>query len=109
EYAPADVEFWTRRLQGVDADVVCVGHTHLPYVLEVGDKLVINPGSIGQPRDGDPRGAYAVVENRRVEIKRFEYPIEDTVRVVQESSLADPAKDLLAEVFRTGKPIQRTN
>ena len=33
-----------RRLQNVEADVVCVGHTHQPYVLEVGDKLVINPG-----------------------------------------------------------------
>src|SRR5262249_19848913 len=42
EYAPADADFWARRLQHVDADVVCVGHTHQPYVLEVGDKLVIN-------------------------------------------------------------------
>ena len=55
EYALPDVAFWTRRLQNVDADVICVGHTHHPYVLEVGNKLVINPGSLGQPRDGDPR------------------------------------------------------
>jgi putative phosphoesterase len=55
EYAVADVEFWTRRLANVDANVVCVGHTHHPFVLEVGSKLVINPGSVGQPRDGDPR------------------------------------------------------
>jgi putative phosphoesterase len=109
EYAPSDVEFWTRRLVGVDADVICVGHTHIPYVLEVGNKLVINPGSIGQPRDGDPRGAYAVVENRRVEIKRFEYPVEDTVRAVQESGVAEDAKEVLAEIFRTGKTLQKQN
>ncbi len=54
EYAPADPDFWVRRLQNIEADVVCVGHTHHPYVLEAGDKLVINPGSVGQPRDGDP-------------------------------------------------------
>jgi len=102
EYALADVDFWSRRLQGVHANVICVGHTHHPYVLEVGDKLVINPGSVGQPRDGDPRASYAIIENRRVELKRIEYPVEDTVRVILESTLPEPAKALLADVFRTG-------
>ncbi len=102
EYAIADSEFWSRRLAGVDAQVICVGHTHHPYILEVGDKLVINPGSVGQPRDGDPRAAYAIIENQRVELKRIEYPVEETVATVLESNLAEPAKSLLAEVFRTG-------
>jgi putative phosphoesterase len=102
EYAPPDAAFWARRLENVDADVVCVGHTHHPYVLEVGDKLVINPGSVGQPRDGDPRASYAVIENYTVELKRAEYPVEDTVRVIQESALTDDAKEMLAHVLRTG-------
>lgn len=102
EYALADADFWSRRLADVDANVVCVGHTHHPYVLEVGDKLVINPGSVGQPRDGDPRCSYAVIDNHRVELKRLEYPVEDTVKSVLESSLPEPAKALLVEVFRTG-------
>jgi putative phosphoesterase len=102
EYAVADVEFWKRRLQNVEAEVICVGHTHHPYVLEVGDKLVINPGSVGQPRDGDPRACYALIEDNRVELKRVEYPVEDTVRSIQESSLPEPAKALLVEVLRTG-------
>jgi putative phosphoesterase len=102
EYAPADAEFWARRLTDVEADVVCVGHTHQQYVLEVGGKLVINPGSVGQPRDGDPRAAYAVVEDNRVELKRVEYPVEDAVRVVLDSSLPDDAKEKLAEVLRRG-------
>ena len=103
EYAPADVDFWTRRLERVDADVICVGHTHQPYVLEVGNKLVINPGSVGQPRDGDPRASYAIIEVKeaRVDLRRIEYPVEDTVRVVQESSLPDNVKDMLSEVFRS--------
>jgi len=109
EWAPADVAFWERRLQGVDADVVCVGHTHQPYVLDVGHTVVINPGSLGMPRDGDPRAAYAVLDNQRVDLKRVEYPIEDTVRTVQESTLPDAAKDLLAEVFRNGGIKHDTN
>ncbi len=103
EYAPPDPDFWARRLQNVDADVVCVGHTHHPYVLEVGEKLVINPGSLGQPRDGDPRAAYAVIEDFRVDLKRVEYPVEETVSVIQASGLPDTAKEMLAEVLRTGK------
>jgi putative phosphoesterase len=102
EYAPPDLDFWTRRLQNVEADVICIGHTHWPYVLEVGDKLVINPGSVGQSRDGDPRAAYAVIEDYKVDLKRIEYPIEQTVATVQASSLPDPAKQLLIEVLRTG-------
>lgn len=101
-YAIADADSWSRHLQGIDANVVCVGHTHHPYVLEVGDKLVINPGSVGQPRDGDPRASYAIIENQRVELKRIEYPVEETVRTVWESSLPEPAKAMLAEVFRSG-------
>jgi putative phosphoesterase len=102
EYAPPDVEFWKRRLQDVDADVICVGHTHQPYVLEVGEKLVINPGSVGQPRDGDPRASYAVIEDFTVELKRIEYPIEETVGVIRASALPAEAKEMLSSVFRTG-------
>jgi putative phosphoesterase len=102
EYAPADPEFWARRLQNVEADVVCVGHTHQPYVLEVGNKLVINPGSVGQPRDGDPRASFAILENFKVALRRIEYPVEETVAAVQASSLPELAKEQLSEVFRAG-------
>jgi putative phosphoesterase len=109
EYAHPDPDFWSRRLQNVDADVVCVGHTHQPYVLEVGDKLVINPGSVGQPRDGDPRAAYVVIDANRVEIKRIAYPVEDTIRTVTESTLPDEAKAMLSDVFRTGRGTPKTD
>jgi putative phosphoesterase len=102
EYGPADVEFWARRLQNVEADVVCVGHTHQPFVLEVGDKLVINPGSVGQPRDGDPRASCAIIEDYKVDLRRIEYPVEETVAVVEASGLPETAKELLADCFRTG-------
>jgi putative phosphoesterase len=107
EYAPADADFWQRRLQDVEAEVVCVGHTHQPYVLEVGDKLVINPGSLGQPRDGDPRASYAVIEDYKVELKRLEYPVGETVRVINDSGLPDVAREALMAVFRTGEVPSR--
>jgi putative phosphoesterase len=102
EYAPAEADFWERRLADVDAEVVCVGHTHIPYVLEVGDRVVVNPGSVGLPRDGDPRASYAILEDHRIELKRVEYPVESTVQSVRESPLPEPAKDFLAGVLRSG-------
>jgi putative phosphoesterase len=103
EYSPPDIDFWTRRLQNVEVEVVCVGHTHHPYVLHVGDKLVINPGSVGQPRDGDPRASYAVLDDHNVELKRVEYPVEQTVEVIRQSELPEADRDMLVEVFRRGQ------
>ncbi|MCS7166190.1 MAG: metallophosphoesterase family protein [Gemmatales bacterium] len=102
EYLHANPEAWARRLERVEADVICVGHTHIPFVLPVGTKLVINPGSVGQPRDGDPRLSYAVWQDGRVEIKRLEYPIDEVIAEIEASSLPEPAKRLSIEVFRTG-------
>jgi putative phosphoesterase len=102
EFAPPDAEFWARRLQGVEADVVCVGHTHYQYVLEVNGTLVINPGSVGLQRDGDPRVGYALLEHRKVEFRRVEYPYEEAVRSIDDSPLPAKAKTMLAAVYRTG-------
>src|SRR5262249_23587895 len=92
EYAPADAQFGARRLQTVEADVICVGHTHQPFAIKLDDKLVINPGSVGQPRDGDPRASYAILDDSRVELKRVDYPIDETIRVIMASPLPDAAK-----------------
>lgn len=108
EYAPPDPEFWKRRLDGIDVDYVCVGHTHVPYTLTVGNVTVINPGSVGLPRDGDPRASYAVLTPDGIEFKRAEYAVEDTVRQVRESNLPEMAKTLLTEAYRTGK-LERRN
>src|SRR5207253_918731 len=69
-FASTDIEFWQRQLESVHADLVCVGHTHQQYVLEVGRTTVINCGSIGLQREGDPRAAFAVIDGRRIELKR---------------------------------------
>jgi putative phosphoesterase len=102
EVMPADAALWARRLEGVEADIVCVGHTHQQYVLEVGNKLVVNPGSVGLPREGDPRAAYAIVEGRSVKMHRVEYPVEEAVRAVEASPMPETAKAYLAAIYRTG-------
>jgi predicted phosphodiesterase len=103
EYAPAEVEFWEKRLERVEADVVLVGHTHQQYTLTAAGRRVINPGSVGVQRDGDPRAGYAVLDGDGIELKRVEYPVEEAVWAVEAAGLPGDVKRLLAEVYRTGK------
>ncbi len=112
EYLLKDHDVWSKRLVNVEADVVCVGHSHMQFNMTVDGVLVLNPGSVGQPRDGDPRAAYAIIENNKVELKRIDYPVEETVAQVESSSLPDRAKRLLVHSLRFGRlpdpPIDET-
>ena len=102
EYLTADADAWSARLAAVDVDFVCVGHTHIPFHLELDRLQVVNPGSVGQPRDGDPRCSYAVIENGAVEIRRVEYDIDATLRQMQESGIDDAVIQVAEMMLRTG-------
>jgi len=70
-------------------DVLIMGHTHVQHTEEYEEGIVLNPGSVGQPRDGDRRAAYAVVDldERSVELRRVEYDIEAVIDAVEEAGL----------------------
>ncbi len=95
-----------RILEGAQADILCFGHTHKPYhrVLNSGTaeaphfRHAINIGSVGKPKDGDPRGCYVLLEvdehsgladekSIRAEFVRFEYDVEKAAKAVEESPL----------------------
>jgi len=76
------------RLLG-DEDVLILGHTHIQAHERYDGGIVMNPGSVGQPRDGDPDAAYAVVdlEAMTVSERRVEYDIEAVVEAVEAAGL----------------------
>ena len=59
-------------------DGIVLGHTHIQHKTHVDDRLIVNPGSVGQPRDGNPHAAYAVLdtETNEVELHRTYYNID---------------------------------
>jgi putative phosphoesterase len=74
------------------ADVLVFGHTHKPWIREHGGVLFVNCGSVGKPKDGDPRGSFAVLEldgSGRVapRIERVEYDAETVAREVAAAGL----------------------
>lgn len=105
EYVPADPKEWAERLANVKADFVLVGHTHQQFEFRLPHVTVVNPGSVGLPRDGDPRARYAVIDDGRVELKAAEYDVEATVAAVMASGIEAAAKAQLADVYRHGKYV----
>jgi diadenosine tetraphosphatase ApaH/serine/threonine PP2A family protein phosphatase len=105
-------------LELTEAPLVLVGHSHVPLAIvqtdgrvldgglapegteaELGTgRFLINPGSVGQPRDGDPRAAWLLLdfEARRAFFRRVEYPVESTQEEIRERGLPDALAERLA-------------
>jgi diadenosine tetraphosphatase ApaH/serine/threonine PP2A family protein phosphatase len=100
-------------LEVLVTDVLFVGHTHYPEgyifdngnraaramdiygegsaVLNKGKKYLINAGSVGQPRDGDPRASYGLfdTETQKIELIRVEYDIKKASTAIKEAGLPE--------------------
>ncbi|RAJ78978.1 putative phosphodiesterase [Chitinophaga dinghuensis] len=107
-----------RIMSDADADIMCFGHTHKPYHRILADTPIdsaasyrhaINIGSVGKPKDGDPRGGYVILhinensnihdkDSIQVEFIRFEYDVEKAAKAVEDS----PLPDAYAESLRKG-------
>jgi predicted phosphodiesterase len=102
--------------QIMENNILFVGHTHTPVIfenigtevkkiashelsLESNKKYIINPGSIGQPRDSDPRASFAIFdsEKRFLKIIRVEYDIKEAQRKIREAGLPEILADRLSD------------
>lgn len=107
-----------RIMETAGADVMCFGHTHKPYHRVVSSaengephfRHAINIGSVGKPKDGDPRGCYVIITLRndssiankdsvQVEFIRFDYDVEKAARAVEESPLPDEFAAMLRKGY----------
>ena len=93
------------------------GHTHIPGVFTsggeflspdecdfeyqlVGDKAMINVGSVGQPRDSNPQSCYVILEDNTVFFRRVDYPFEDTIKKIY---AATDLENMLGDRLRHGR------
>jgi putative phosphoesterase len=102
EYRQPESPKWELEGTAIGAHVVLAGHTHLPFVRQFADRIVANPGSIGQSKAGDSKARYAIWHHGRIELKSYRYPLEETVARIRELRLSEDVKRGLAEVLRTG-------
>lgn len=87
------------------SDLILLGHTHNPYEIKKNGIWVVNPGSVGMPKDGDPRASFAVLDTarRHVEFGRVGYDVELMLSELR-SLIGDDKQifELLAKSFSTG-------
>lgn len=87
-------------LDRTKSQLMGLGHTHIPYVWEGGGRTVFNPGSVGQPRDGDRRASFAVVtvdgRAAQVEIRRVDYDYTQTASKIRDAGLPESFAERLA-------------
>ena len=87
-------------LSKTGCSLIALGHTHVPYGWEGEGGRVFNPGSVGQPRDGDPRAAFAVVSldggRSSLDLKRVGYDVETAARKILEAGLPSQLADRLS-------------
>ncbi len=96
------------RAAGTDARVICVGHTHLPEVRDLGFKIIVNAGSCGYVFDGDPTASWAIVDihegNISAEIRRTPYDVLSVANAISARGL--PGDVYRAATVRTGKLVR---
>ncbi|MHA2407655.1 MAG: metallophosphoesterase family protein, partial [Candidatus Ranarchaeia archaeon] len=75
----------------MDVDILILGHTHIPFIQKLPGGIILNPGSVGQPRDGDPRASYIILEidedEVQAQIHRIKYPIRIAASRIKEAGL----------------------
>jgi predicted phosphodiesterase len=114
-FVDRDEKSLLRILEQANARIMFFGHTHKPYhrILKDTDgnwRHAVNIGSVGKPKDGDPRGCYVIVEfdetfsiaksdSFRVEFVRFEYDVESAAKAVEESPLPNDFADMLRKAY----------
>lgn len=106
-----DEKYVLDMMQEAGADMLFVGHSHKPYhrILKDSDnkfKHVVNLGSVGKPKDGDPRGCYVILtiaadssivnkNSIQVEFRRFDYDFESSAKMIENSLLPGEFADTL--------------
>jgi putative phosphoesterase len=103
----APAEDWQAAVSSLKPGVrfLLVGHTHLPVIRQVGEMTIVNPGSVGQPKDGDPRAAFGIIENGEARLCRAAYDVDRAVRRIRQLDLVPEDAEPLCRILTTGGAI----
>ncbi len=85
EYLKPTQEYFEK----VVGDIFVSGHTHVQSIQIFGNKTHCNPGSVGQPRDGDPRAAFAIYDGSDFELHRVEYDMQKVFDLMDAAGFND--------------------
>jgi putative phosphoesterase len=104
-FADRDPASLARIAKGADCDVLVFGHTHVPWTREIEGVRFINTGSVGKPKDGDPRAGWVLIEIApdgavTSTVHRVEYDVANMAAAIR---AADGLPDHFARDIETGR------
>ncbi|MCA8990124.1 MAG: metallophosphoesterase family protein [Planctomycetaceae bacterium] len=102
EYLDDDPAVWNRRAGDVQGDFLCVGHTHRPLILQLKQIQLINPGSVGQQKEGGFFAAYAIIENGVPELKTVAYPAAELLEAFRRAGASAKTIQLAERIYEHG-------
>jgi len=88
-----DLLFKSMELQGIK--FLFCGHSHKSLILTKDNRTIINPGSVGQPRNYIPKAQYAIMEGDNVELRQIDYDIDAAVAAVRKAGLPENLCEML--------------
>ena len=96
-------KFFREMAEKIEAYIMIYGHTHKPYRKDIDNKVFINAGSVGKPKDGDTRTCVALIEIMPEEVKTdFRRAVYDLEKVASEI-MAAGLPSYFAERLREGR------
>jgi putative phosphoesterase len=100
------VSSFQRLASSSNADVIAFGHTHKPYTKVVDGVLFVNVGSVGKPKDGDPRACYAILDTNApgARLVRIAYDVETAANAIRASELPT---EFATDLETAGAPATR--
>ena len=102
EYRREESSLWQTETVGSGVNVELVGHTHVPFQRFLANRLIVNPGSVGQPKHGSPEACYAIWQDGQITLTSVPYAFEQTIDKLRRLSLSAPVLEDLAFVLRNG-------
>lgn len=101
-YCPEQSTRWEEEVARISADVLIVGHTHMPFIRTIGKTTIVNPGSLGQPKTGRPLACYAVWEDGEISLREYPYPVDDTIQQILKMPISISDQFALIAVLEKG-------
>jgi putative phosphoesterase len=93
---------WEDTCRSMGADILLVACGHTPLGRKLGSTVVVNPGSLGQPRSGEAVGYYAVLKHGTLSLRSFYYPVNLTAEKVRAMPISAAIRSELITILRTG-------
>lgn len=105
-YLRKDDSEWEPEVIRASSDFLLVGHTHVPFTRPAGMSIVVNPGSLGQPKTGSTMASYAIWDDG-IELKSYDYDLEETLHAVERMPIPLTVRRDLLAVLLSGGSVNR--